>query len=252
VTHGSSYRFAAALFFAVAVSNGPIAPSQELGRTATVGAFVTYAPTSGHILIGKSQGRHIYTAGFQYTHRIWSSPRWKLTYQGSLSPFFLERDPTTAGEIFTLSGPNQPTTVYTSYYPEPIRTIFTSYGPPTVTPVIGLTTNSDQLFDGPRENTYAVAALPLGFRLNGRPKHRVQPTFTVDFGCLYASRDLVVDNTSKFNFMFSFGPGVEIFRSPKSSVRLEYVYGHISNAGLGDTNPGVDSGVLRLTLSRYR
>lgn len=238
-------------YIAVSLLLGQVAYSQELGRTASVGAFVTDAPTSGFILIGLAEGRQIYTAGVEYTHHIWSNSSWKLTYQGSVAPFFLERDPTAAGDIVTDSGPYQPTTVGYSYYTQPIRVMSANDMPLSVT-VFGSTTTTLQPFSGHRENTYAFAALPLGIRLNSRPKHRVQPTFTVDFGCLYATRDLVVDNTSKFNFMFSFGPGVEIFRTPKSSVRLEYVYGHISNAGLGDFNPGIDSGVLRLTLSRYR
>jgi hypothetical protein len=67
-----------------------------------------------------------------------------------------------------------------------------------------------------------------------------------------ATRDIPVENASQFNFMFSFGPGVQIYSTPQSSIRIEYIYRHISNAGLGNTNPGVDQGTFRFTIIRSR
>ena len=53
-------------------------------------------------------------------------------------------------------------------------------------------------------------------------------------------------------YMFEFGPGVQVFTGARSALRLEYLYHHVSNAHLGNLNPGVDQGVFRLTFSRYR
>jgi hypothetical protein len=102
-----------------------------------------------------------------------------------------------------------------------------------------------------RQNTYAAALSPLGARVSGFPRSRLQPSFALDLGFVVSSRDLPVDLADQFNYMFSFGPGVQVFSSARSSVRLEYIYRHISNAHQGYQNPGVDQGVIRLTLSRY-
>jgi hypothetical protein len=52
--------------------------------------------------------------------------------------------------------------------------------------------------------------------------------------------------------LFSFGPGLEIFTYNQTSWRVEYIYRHMSNAGQGDQNPGVDQGVVRATISLHR
>jgi hypothetical protein len=33
---------------------------------------------------------------------------------------------------------------------------------------------------------------------------------------------------------------------------VEYIYRHVSNAGQGNQNPGVDQGVVRVTVSLHR
>ncbi len=76
------------------------------------------------------------------------------------------------------------------------------------------------------------------------------PAFSLDLGFVVSARDLPIEDSSWFNFLFSFGPGLQFFTSPNVSLRVEYLYRHASNAGLGDQNPGVDQGVTRLTLSR--
>lgn len=102
------------------------------------------------------------------------------------------------------------------------------------------------------EKSYAFAVSPLGARVNGFNSHRIQPTFSTDLGVVFSSRDLPIDNSAKFNYLVSFGPGIEFVYRPNESVRVEYLYRHMSNAGSGESNPGVDQGVFRLTLSRRR
>lgn len=103
-----------------------------------------------------------------------------------------------------------------------------------------------------RVATYAMAITPLGARAVFRPQHRFQPTFETDMGLVLSSRDIPLNSTADFNYQFSFGPGVQAFVSRNKAVRLEYVFRHISNAGSGKWNPGIDQGVFRLSLSRYR
>jgi opacity protein-like surface antigen len=105
---------------------------------------------------------------------------------------------------------------------------------------------------GRDETTYAASISPLGVRAILLSRRRVQPTFESDLGVVISSRDIPVDSSSQFNYQFSFGPGVQFFFSQRTAVRLEYVFRHISNANAGAINPGIDQGVFRLTLSRYR
>jgi hypothetical protein len=105
---------------------------------------------------------------------------------------------------------------------------------------------------GPRENTYAFAALPFGTRFTGFTRSRIQPTFAINLGALYGTRNIPVDYTSSFNFLAYAGPGVEVYVDRRHSVRIEYLYEHMSNAGLGAQNPGVDSAAFRVTLAHYR
>jgi hypothetical protein len=45
---------------------------------------------------------------------------------------------------------------------------------------------------------------------------------------------------------------VERYYAQPSANRAEYIYRPMSNAGQGDQNPGVDQGVVRVTISRHR
>ena len=162
-------------------------------------------------------------------------------------PFFQESDPTQTGTEVTLFGD---TTVFP--YPTPVGPVQAD-GTPQGEFIAGPGSTSLILaVYGSPENTYAVAITPLGVRINGFRRRRMQPTFAAEGGILYASRDLIVDNTSKFNVLFSAGPGAEVFLSTRQSIRFDCLYRHVSTAGLGQTDPGVDSEVFRFTLSRYK
>ena len=71
-------------------------------------------------------------------------------------------------------------------------------------------------------------------------------------GFLVATRDVPVDDSSRFNFTFEFGGGVELRRSPRHSWSIEYRLHHLSNDYTGTNNPGVDNQILRLTYSISR
>jgi hypothetical protein len=72
----------------------------------------------------------------------------------------------------------------------------------------------------------------------------------MDLGVVLSGRDLPINDASKFNYLFSFGPGFEFFYRRNQAVRLEYLYRHMSNGNSAPANPGVDQGVIRLTLTR--
>jgi hypothetical protein len=217
----------------------------QFGGVQSIGFSSSYSPDSSRILIGTAGQRRTWTVAAEYTHLLHRGPHFRLDYEGSVTPMFLESDPTVTGIIFTFRGvnfaaPQTPLRVISVNH-GPIGTILTGGG--TTIPIYGL-------FG--RENTYAGAVAPLGARITALPRWRIQPSFALDLGFVASTRDIPVDDSSRFNYMFAVGPGVQIFSDRKTSWRLEYIYRHISNAGQGDQNPGVDQAVVRLTISHHR
>jgi len=215
-----------------------------VGGVQSVGFSTSYSATSSHILFGEAEQRRIWTMGVEYTHLLHQGPRYRLDYEGSLIPLFEETDPTATGTIFAYGGQ--------SYIMQltPVRVITVNYGPVGTEPTGKITSVPLYALYG-RQNTYAAAFSPLGARISALPRWQVQPSFALDLGCVVSARDIPVDDAESFNFMFSFGPGVQFITSRRASLRLEYIYRHISNAGLGYQNPGIDQGVVRLTMSRH-
>ena len=216
--------------------------AQELSGRQSCGISSTFAPDSSHILIGDAEQRRVWTAGLEYSRRLWGNGSLRLDYEGSVAPFFQERDPTLVAEYAIING-NRVTVPASG-----LRVVYANNDPVggggfgntiPLYPIYGST------------KTYAFAISPIGARISGFSSHRLQPTFSTDLGMVFSSRDLPVDDSASVNFLFSFGPGVEILRG-NGAIRLEYLYRHMSNANSGDNNPGVDSGVFRLTLSRLR
>jgi hypothetical protein len=221
---------------------------QEPGGLDGVKSFgfsTTYSPNSTHILIGESEDRHIWTVGFEYTHLLRQNPYYRLDYEGSIMPVWEEIDPTVTGTVFT-SGGSAIVTPQT-----PVRVVDVAHGPVgTILTASGAIVPLYAQFS--RENTYAAALSPLGARITALPRWRVQPSFSIDMGFILSARDLPVDDSARFNYLFSCGPGIEFFGDAKTSWRVEYLYRHFSNAGQGDQNPGVDQGVIRVTVSVHR
>ena len=216
-----------------------------VGGAQSYGFSWSYSPDSSHILIGLAQQRSTWTLGFEYTHLIKSHQRFRLDYEGSFLPVYEETDPTVIGTRTTLDK----NTIVTEE--PPIRVVTVDHGPVgTATVVNGPSAPIYAIFS--RESTYAAALEPLGARMSAFPRSRIQPSFSVDLGFVVSSRDLPVNDADQFNYLFSFGPGVQVYTGARTSVRVEYILRHISNAHMGYQNPGVDQGVFRVTFSRHR
>lgn len=215
------------------------------GGVWSYGVSATYSPDSSHILIGDSEQRQVWTLGANYSHILRDGPRFRFDYEAAVMPVWEERDPTVTGTEFFVDGqaiitPQAPVRVVNETS-RPVGTLLTGSG---------ITAPIYALFG--TENTYAAAVTPLGARVSAMPRWRVQPTFALDLGFVVGSRALPVDESTRFNFTFALGPGIQFYSDAHTSWQVEYVYRHFSNAGLGDQNPGVDQGVVRLTVSRHR
>ena len=234
-------------FVCIAARSTP-AQAQEpgnLGGVRSFGLSTTYSGHSSHIFIGESEQRRIWTAGAEFTHLLRTGPRLRLDYEGSVLPVFEERDPTVIGTVFTSSGSPivtpQPPIRVVSVTNRPVGSIQVGNG--ALVPVYAL-------FG--KQSTYAAAVTPLGARVSAMPRWRLQPSLALDLGFVFSSRDIPVDNSAQFNYLLAFGPGLTFFGGNNTSWRVEYVYRHLSNAGEGEQNPGIDQGVIRLTVSLHR
>jgi hypothetical protein len=220
---------------------------QEKGAVGGVESFgfsSTYSADSSHILIGISEQRRTWTLGAEFTHLLRLREKYRLDYEGSILPLYEETDPTLLGTIVTIGG-------QTFVSAEgPVRVVQVAHGPIGVVTQGSVSAPIYAIFG--RQDTYAASIAPLGARIRAFPRRRIQPSFALDLGFVVSARDIPVDQSDQFNYMFSFGPGVELFTSPQGSWRLEYIYRHVSNAHQGEQNPGVDQGVVRVTLSLHR
>jgi opacity protein-like surface antigen len=66
---------------------------------------------------------------------------------------------------------------------------------------------------------------------------------------ILSTKPLPVTSAGSFNFSFEIGAGVEYYRTANTSVRLEFQVQHYSNAYTAGSNPGVDSGMIKVTYS---
>lgn len=98
------------------------------------------------------------------------------------------------------------------------------------------------------ENIFGSSVTPLLMRWNFCPKNtsRVIPWAQLGGGLLWTSHQFPLGYqgpTSVINFTPQGGVGVNIFTRPKKSVELGVKVIHISNAGLGTRNPGINQSV---------
>ena len=220
-----------------------------LRKAALVSIFAGFVCLSGlgNPVRGQEPGGFggVWTLGAEYSHVLRKGPRFRFDYEASVMPVWEERDPTVTGTEFFVSG-QEIVTPQT-----PVRVVNITH-----LPVGNILTGNDSfapvyaLFG--TENTYAAAITPLGARVSAMPRWRVQPTFAIDLGFVFSSRDIPIDDATQFNFSLAMGPGIQFYSDAHTLWRVEYVYRHFSNAGQGNENPGVDQGVVRVTVSRHR
>jgi hypothetical protein len=214
------------------------------GGVESLGFSTSYSPTSIHILIGDAEQRRIWTLGIEYTHLLRLRRRFRLDYEGSVMPLYQETDPTVTGAEFSLNG----TVISTPQ--TPVRVVHVTSAPlGTAAAGPNMTVPIYAVYG--REDTYGAAFTPLGARISALPRWPVRPSLSFDLGFVVSRRDIPVDESDRFNYMLSFGPGLEFFTDRETSFRVEYIYRHMSNAGQGSENPGVDQGVVRLTMSLH-
>ena len=105
--------------------------------------------------------------------------------------------------------------------------------------------------NGHRAYAYGVGGSPIGAQVNFVHFRRVEPFLTSGGGFLYFNHRMF--GATQFNFTAQLGGGVQLFSpSRRTALDVGYKYHHISNANLGNQNPGMDSHMVFIGISLFR
>ena len=91
------------------------------------------------------------------------------------------------------------------------------------------------------QNVYGVSIKPVILRWNLVSWNKVAPFLQLAGGFLITNSPVPPGHTSAFNFTPQGGYGFNIFTKPGQAIKMEFIFGHISNANLGIRNPGYNS-----------
>jgi hypothetical protein len=98
------------------------------------------------------------------------------------------------------------------------------------------------LWNGYR-NVYGAGINPVVLKWNFTSGKKVIPYFLAQGGMLWSAEYIPPGNTSKINFIEGPGVGLNYFLKPGRSVNIDLRGTHLSNASLGEHNPGVNTGL---------
>jgi hypothetical protein len=101
----------------------------------------------------------------------------------------------------------------------------------------------------PANTAYGAGFDPLGLKWNFQRHGRISPYLELTGGVLFTNHD-VPASTNTVNFMDQAAFGVH-FLGPRHNVSIELRYMHISNAGLANLNPGVNTVQVRLGIGKF-
>jgi hypothetical protein len=99
---------------------------------------------------------------------------------------------------------------------------------------------------------FGAGVAPFGFKLYLRSGRSVRFYGAGAIGGLWFTREMPVPDARRFNASFEYGAGLEFLRARRNALALGYKFHHLSNANSAAANPGLDSNVFYLGLSRAR
>ena len=102
----------------------------------------------------------------------------------------------------------------------------------------------------PRNTVYGIGLNPLNLKWNFAARGKISPYLELSGGTLFTTSK-VPPRTSGVNFTPAAAFGTHILGKDYAWA-LEARYLHISNAGLGDFNPGINTFEIRLGIGKFR
>ena len=102
-----------------------------------------------------------------------------------------------------------------------------------------------------RENTYAAAIHPAGFRFVFLPRRRIKPFVQTSTGFIFSRKPIPVPESPSYNFSGDFGGGLMYSLDKHRTINFGYRYFHISNMNIGEINPGFNANVFYINYSSF-
>ena len=99
---------------------------------------------------------------------------------------------------------------------------------------------------------FGAGAAPFGLKLYVGSSRHVRFYGAAAVGALWFTRHMPVPEARRFNILAEAGGGFEVIRPSGRALLLGYKFHHLSNANSAPSNPGLDSHVFYLGLSRLR
>jgi Lipid A 3-O-deacylase (PagL) len=233
------------LLVLASAANAQIGDEPNFGSKNTYSVFLEYSNDSSHILLGQAPDRKFASLGVQYERRLISNHLLVWRYAAEFRPLVLVSDPT-ADMTVTVNAP-PPSMTFIESPVVAMRCIAGQNAFSGTNPDTGIFYSYTVLTSCGQRWTYALGLSPAGTRINLLPHRRLQPTASFLAGYMLSAKTIPIDSAGSFNFTFEFGAGLEYYQSPSRSIRFEYQIQHFSNAYTATDNPGVDSGLLKLT-----
>jgi lipid A 3-O-deacylase len=100
------------------------------------------------------------------------------------------------------------------------------------------------------DTVYGASIDPFAFKWILSAPKKVRPFFEIEGGALFTARE-VPENTSNINFTTSGGIGA-LFLREKHTFTVEVRFQHISNAGMTNPNPGINTMQVRIGFGAFR
>jgi hypothetical protein len=122
----------------------------------------------------------------------------------------------------------------------------------TVLAMLDWPTPSNPNYLDKRKRSYGGGVSPVGFRASFCPQSRVQPFVSTNGGFIYFMDRVLSPQGSQFMYTIDFGGGLQILRKQRQSVTIGYRYQHLSNANISLHNPGTDTNLFFVAVSRFR
>ncbi len=130
---------------------------------------------------------------------------------------------------------------------------------PAVVATVGAPENRiPSLFDRERlaryelHDTYGFGIAPLGLEVSRRIAPRVSATFTTTAGGALFSSVIPYGKATQANFTVAPSLGLEVDVGRGYALSSGYMLHHLSNASFGDANPGLNSHIVFVRLSKTR
>jgi hypothetical protein len=103
------------------------------------------------------------------------------------------------------------------------------------------TRQSDFYTSGPQHWIYGFAMNPVILKWNWTAGRKVAPYFAAEGGVLFSSKEIPPGDTSRVNFLPGGAFGIYFLRSSRGAVDASIHVTHISNASMGNHNPGINA-----------